>query len=182
MRLSVDDFGTGYSSLSRLLDLPLQELKIDRSFVTDIDGEGPGAAIVRSTIDLGHHSASRWWPRESETETTLAELRELGCDAVQGYHLLRPQPAAEVTVWLRQREAQESHPRPPISSSAMSKTLVVAEKPSVARDLASTLPGSFKQAKDKTHLETQDGPRTTSSPGRSGISSASRPRTSTTRS
>src|SRR5918995_1026952 len=89
VRLSVDDFGTGYSSLSRLLDLPLQELKIDRSFVTDIDDEGPGAAIVRSTMDLGHHLGLEVVAEGVETETTLAELRELGCDAVQGYHLLR---------------------------------------------------------------------------------------------
>ena len=110
--LSVDDFGTGYSSLSRLLDLPLQELKIDRSFVTDIDGEGPGAAIVRSTIDLGHHLGLEVVAEGVETETTLAELRELGCDAVQGYHLLRPKPAAEVTAWLRQRQAHRSQPAP----------------------------------------------------------------------
>ena len=112
VRLSVDDFGTGYSSLSRLLDLPLQELKIDRSFVTDIDGEGPGAAIVRSTIDLGHHLGLEVVAEGVETETTLAELRELGCDAVQGYHLLHPQPAADVTVWLRQRQANRTQPAP----------------------------------------------------------------------
>ena len=108
VRLSVDDFGTGYSALSRLLDLPIQELKIDRSFVTDIDGEGPGAAIVRSTIDLGHHLGLEVVAEGVETETTLAELRELGCDAVQGYHLLRPQPAEEVTAWLRQRQASRT--------------------------------------------------------------------------
>jgi EAL domain-containing protein (putative c-di-GMP-specific phosphodiesterase class I) len=112
VRLSVDDFGTGYSSLSRLVDLPLQELKIDRSFVMDIDGEGPGAAIVRSTIDLGHHLGLEVVAEGVETETTLAELRELGCDAVQGYHLLRPAAADEVTAWLRARRAQRSSPGP----------------------------------------------------------------------
>ena len=112
VRLSVDDFGTGYSSLSRLLDLPLQELKIDRSFVTDIDGEGPGAAIVRSTIDLGHHLGLEVVAEGVETETTLAELRELGCDAVQGYHLLRPQLAADVTAWLRRRQVHRTQPAP----------------------------------------------------------------------
>jgi diguanylate cyclase (GGDEF)-like protein len=112
VRLSVDDFGTGYSSLSRLLMLPLHELKIDRSFVTDIDGDGPGAAIVRSAVDLGHHLGLEVVAEGVETETTLAELRELGCDAVQGYHLLRPQPAGEVTEWLRARDAQRTPPAP----------------------------------------------------------------------
>jgi diguanylate cyclase (GGDEF)-like protein len=112
VRLSVDDFGTGYSSLSRLLMLPLHELKIDRSFVTDIDSEGPGAAIVRSAVDLGHHLGLEVVAEGVETETTLAELRELGCDAVQGYHLLRPQGAAEVTRWLRERAATRTQPAP----------------------------------------------------------------------
>jgi diguanylate cyclase (GGDEF)-like protein len=112
VRLSVDDFGTGYSSLSRLLVLPLHELKIDRSFVLDIDGEGPGAAIVRSAVDLGHHLGLEVVAEGVETETTLAELRELGCDAVQGYHLLRPQPAAQVTRWLRDRAAIRTLPAP----------------------------------------------------------------------
>ena len=105
VRLSVDDFGTGYSSLSRLLVLPLQELKIDRSFVMDIDTDGPGAAIVRSTIDMGHHLGLEVVAEGVETESTLVELRELGCDAVQGYHVLRPAPAAEVGLWLRERAA-----------------------------------------------------------------------------
>jgi len=112
VRLSVDDFGTGYSSLSRLLELPLHELKIDRSFVMDIDGEGPGAAIVRSTIDLGHHLGLEVVAEGVETEATLAELRELGCDAVQGYHLLRPGPADEVSAWLRERAAHRTPPPP----------------------------------------------------------------------
>jgi diguanylate cyclase (GGDEF)-like protein len=112
VRLSVDDFGTGYSSLSRLLVLPLHELKIDRSFVMEIDSEGPGAAIVRSAVDLGHHLGLEVVAEGVETETTLAELRELGCDAVQGYHLLRPQPAADVTRWLREREAFRTLPAP----------------------------------------------------------------------
>ena len=106
VRLSVDDFGTGYSSLSRLVTLPLQELKIDRSFVMDIDSDGPGAAIVRSTIDMGHHLGLDVVAEGVETATTFAELRELGCDAAQGFYVLRPQPAAEVGAWLRERAAR----------------------------------------------------------------------------
>jgi EAL domain-containing protein (putative c-di-GMP-specific phosphodiesterase class I) len=100
VRLSVDDFGTGYSSLSRLRDLPIHELKIDRSFVTDMDENGQGAAIVRSAIDLGHHLGLEVVAEGVETEETLGELRELGCDAAQGFLLLRPMVADAVTSWL----------------------------------------------------------------------------------
>jgi diguanylate cyclase (GGDEF)-like protein len=98
--ISVDDFGTGYSSLSRLRDLPINELKIDRSFVTDLDEDGQGAAIVRSVIDLGHHLGLEVVAEGVETADTLGELRELGCDAAQGFVLLRPMPADDVTSWL----------------------------------------------------------------------------------
>jgi diguanylate cyclase (GGDEF)-like protein len=98
--ISVDDFGTGYSSLSRLRDLPINELKIDRSFVTDLDEDGQGAAIVRSVIDLGHHLGLEVVAEGVETADTLLELRELGCDAAQGYVLLRPMPAEDITRWL----------------------------------------------------------------------------------
>jgi diguanylate cyclase (GGDEF)-like protein len=103
VRLSIDDFGTGYSSLARLLELPIQELKIDRSIVRDMERGDSGAAIVRSTIDLGHHLDLEVVAEGVESETTLRELRRLGCDAAQGYFLLRPQPAADVSAWLRER-------------------------------------------------------------------------------
>jgi diguanylate cyclase (GGDEF)-like protein len=101
VRLSVDDFGTGYSSLSRLRDLPLNELKIDRSFVTEMAEDGQGVAIVRSAIDLGHHLGLEVVAEGVERADTLEELRALGCDSAQGYLLLRPLPADEVTAWLR---------------------------------------------------------------------------------
>jgi diguanylate cyclase (GGDEF)-like protein len=100
VNISVDDFGTGYSSLSRLRDLPINELKIDRSFVTDLDEGGQGAAIVRSVIDLGHHLGLEVVAEGVETAQTLGELRELGCDAAQGFVLLRPAAAESVTAWL----------------------------------------------------------------------------------
>ena len=103
VRLSIDDFGTGYSSLARLLELPIQELKIDRSIVRDMESGASGTAIVRSTIDLGHHLDLEVVAEGVESETTLQELRRLGCDAAQGYVLLRPQPAADVSQWLRER-------------------------------------------------------------------------------
>ncbi len=111
VRISIDDFGTGYSSLGRLVELPIQELKIDRTFVMDLDGDGPGAAIVRSTIDLGHHLGLEVVAEGVETEEQLRELRTLGCDGAQGFHLLRPLPADEVAVWLHER-ARALGPRP----------------------------------------------------------------------
>ena len=115
VRIAIDDFGTGYSSLGRLVELPIQELKIDRSFVTDMDGDGPGAAIVRSTIDLGHHLGLEVVAEGVETEEQLRELRTLGCDGAQGFHLLRPLPADEVGAWLHARaQALGGRPAEPV--------------------------------------------------------------------
>jgi diguanylate cyclase (GGDEF)-like protein len=115
VRISIDDFGTGYSSLGRLVELPIQELKIDRTFVMDMDGDGPGAAIVRSTIDLGHHLGLEVVAEGVETEEQLRELRTLGCDGAQGFHLLRPLPADEVAAWLRDRaQALSGRPAEPV--------------------------------------------------------------------
>ena len=105
VRISVDDFGTGYSSLSRLRDLPINELKIDRSFVTEMAADGRGANIVRSAIDLGHHLGLSVVAEGVESPVTLEELRALGCDAAQGFLLLRPMSADGVTSWLRERSA-----------------------------------------------------------------------------
>ena len=69
----------------------------------DMDGDGPGAAIVRSTIDLGHHLGLEVVAEGVETEEQLRELRTLGCDGAQGFHLLRPLPADEVGAWLHER-------------------------------------------------------------------------------
>ncbi|MDH5540947.1 MAG: EAL domain-containing protein, partial [Rhizobacter sp.] len=91
--LSIDDFGTGYSSLSYLKSFPLDELKIDRSFIIDLPGAQGDLAIVRTVIDLGHRLGMHVIAEGVETEGQLACLRELGCETYQGYLFSRPVPA-----------------------------------------------------------------------------------------
>jgi diguanylate cyclase (GGDEF)-like protein len=90
--LSIDDFGTGYSSLAYLKQLPVKELKIDRSFVIGMERDNGDAKIVRSTIDLAHNLNLRVVAEGVENEVALTRLAELGCDVAQGYHLSRPLP------------------------------------------------------------------------------------------
>jgi diguanylate cyclase (GGDEF)-like protein len=96
VRVAVDDFGTGWSSLSYLQRLPVDELKIDRSFVATLGVEGPSMAIVGSLVSLAHGLGLTVVAEGVETEEQLAELRRLGCDSVQGYLLARPAPPAIV--------------------------------------------------------------------------------------
>jgi diguanylate cyclase (GGDEF)-like protein len=106
--LAIDDFGTGHSSLSYLSRLPVRELKIDRSFVLNIEDGDTDAVIVRSTIDLGHNLGLRVVAEGAENDTVLQWLSARGCDAVQGYAISRPLPAAGFAAWLERRDAE--HP------------------------------------------------------------------------
>ena len=103
--ISIDDYGTGYSSLGYLNDLPATELKIDRSFIDRLGTDPRTAAIVAGTVTLGHHLGLRLVAEGVEDEATLAAVRELGCDEVQGYVHSRPLPADALTAWVRDREA-----------------------------------------------------------------------------
>jgi diguanylate cyclase (GGDEF)-like protein len=100
-RISIDDYGTGYSSLAYLKRLPVNELKIDRSFVMGMVHDASDAVIVRSTIDLAHNMGLSVVAEGVEDEATLRRLRELGCDMVQGYHLSRPLAADDLVRWMR---------------------------------------------------------------------------------
>jgi len=111
IRLSIDDFGTGYSSLAYLRQLPIDEIKIDRSFVIGMEIEAGDAVIVRSTVDLGRNLGLDVVAEGVETVEIWDSLRELGCNTAQGYYLGRPMPAEEMLVWLRARETP-SDPEP----------------------------------------------------------------------
>ncbi len=100
-KLSIDDFGTGYSSLAYLKRLPVDELKIDKSFVMGMETDADDAIIVRSTIDLAHNLGLSVVAEGVETAAILERLRALGCDEVQGYHISRPMPAPAFMAWLR---------------------------------------------------------------------------------
>jgi diguanylate cyclase (GGDEF)-like protein len=97
--LSIDDFGTGYSSLTHLRDLPVTEIKIDRSFVAGTVSSVSDAAIVKSVIDLGHNLGLGVVAEGVETTQCLAALTALGCDVVQGYLLAPPMPAEQLESW-----------------------------------------------------------------------------------
>lgn len=104
VRIAIDDFGTGYSSLSYLRRLPVDEIKIDRSFVIDLTDTEDHAFIVRTIVDLGHNLGLRVAAEGVEDRATLDLLRAMGCDSAQGYYLGRPMPAAEVAGWVAAAE------------------------------------------------------------------------------
>jgi diguanylate cyclase (GGDEF)-like protein len=106
--IAIDDFGTGYSSLSQLQQLPVDEIKIDRSFVIGMETDGDDAILVRSVIELGRSLGLHVTAEGVESERVHRTLRELDCDYVQGYHIGRPMVAAECRRYLeanRQRLA-----------------------------------------------------------------------------
>jgi EAL domain-containing protein (putative c-di-GMP-specific phosphodiesterase class I) len=105
-RIAIDDFGTGYSSLSRLNRLPVSEIKVDKSFVTEMTTANT-QPIVAATIELAASLGQRVTAEGVEDRNTWDRLREMGCDSVQGYFLARPMPAAVCTEWLLARQRPE---------------------------------------------------------------------------
>ena len=102
VRFAIDDFGTGYSSLSQLRKLPVDELKIDRSFVSRAHIDADDASIVSSTIELGHNLGLKVVAEGVEEADTLLMLRALGCDYAQGYLISRPLAADAVREYVRE--------------------------------------------------------------------------------
>lgn len=99
VRVAIDDFGTGYSSMAYLQVLPLDELKVDQSFVCGLAIDRSNTALVQSAVDLGHSLGLVVVAEGVEDAAVLESLRRLGCDIAQGYHFSRPLPSAEFVAW-----------------------------------------------------------------------------------
>ena len=110
--LSLDDYGTGYSSLSYLKRLPIEELKIDRSFVMTMATKDNDAVIVRSTIELAHNLGLRVVAEGVEDEDAWNRLRSLGADVAQGYYLSRPLSNDRLLAWIYERTGASADVKP----------------------------------------------------------------------
>ncbi len=121
VRLSIDDFGTGYSSLGYLKKLPVDVIKVDKSFVMNMAADEDDTVIVRSTIDLAHNLGLTVVAEGVENRDVWERLVALGCDAVQGYYLSRPIPAVELTDWLS-RSSWRTDTHPPVTNGSPSPT------------------------------------------------------------
>ena len=109
VRLSIDDFGTGYSSLAHLSELPIYEIKIDRSFVEDMNKNPKHAQIVRAIIDLGHNLELNVTAEGVWTGEIKDMLESLGCDAIQGFYLSTPIAAEDMPGWLEKNQVSASY-------------------------------------------------------------------------
>ncbi|MCK4706823.1 MAG: EAL domain-containing protein [Gammaproteobacteria bacterium] len=104
IELSIDDFGTGFSSLSYLRQLPVSELKIDRSFIMEMLTQENDLKIVKTILHLAHDLNFKVVAEGIEDLATMQKLDELGCDNVQGYYMARPMPSDELEKWCVESE------------------------------------------------------------------------------
>lgn len=136
-RIALDDFGTGYASLENLRRLPVGEIKIDRSFVTNLESQGDDAAIVRATISLAEALGLDLVAEGVENDNVARLLDDYGCSVLQGYYIARPMPKAALLRWLEgmtaetTRRAPEGQPSPELSTrqAALSRCMRVASPP-----------------------------------------------------
>jgi len=126
VRLAIDDFGSGYASFSHLKELPVDVLKIDKSFVQNMGTNDEDDAIVRSTIELAHSLGLRVVAEGVESEEILERLAALGCDLAQGYCLSKPVPADQTSKWLRTAVRRDVAPSEPKKRSTRRSKSVAA--------------------------------------------------------
>ncbi|MBC8269505.1 MAG: EAL domain-containing protein [Rhodospirillaceae bacterium] len=105
LHVAMDDFGTGYSSLSYLKRFPIDTIKIDRSFVSDIDTSEDDAQIIKTIINMGQTLNRRIVAEGVETKEQLAILQQYECDEIQGYFFCRPKPADELTQFFKTHQS-----------------------------------------------------------------------------
>jgi EAL domain-containing protein (putative c-di-GMP-specific phosphodiesterase class I) len=103
LNLSIDDFGIGYSSLAYLKQLPVKELKIDKSFGLSLVNDGNSVVIVRSTIDMAHELGLNVVAEGVETSDAFKLLSNLGCDAIQGFYIAKPMPIEDMMQWMQNK-------------------------------------------------------------------------------
>ena len=129
--VSIDDFGTGFSSLAYLKKLPVKELKIDKSFVLNINDDENDALIVHSTIDLAHNLGLRVVAEGVENREIMEQLRLQGCDSIQGYYICRPLPPQKLYEWMTQHQGLHSigQQQPPASPSEQDEAAEPAWNP-----------------------------------------------------
>lgn len=119
--LSIDDFGTGFSSLSQLKKLPFDELKIDKSFILNLDKNEDDHVIVHSTIELGHNMGLKVVAEGVENDEAKRLLTELGCDMIQGYVLAKPMPLSDFSRWLSTYPAKNISANKPKTNQTASR-------------------------------------------------------------
>ncbi len=122
VKLSIDDYGTGYSSLSYIMKLPVQELKIDQSFISRMATDSEISTIVRSTIDLGHNLGLQVVAEGVEDAAVWNMLRSLGCDDAQGFYMSKPLDARALVQWIRDNAGTFASPPPPAPGEYASLT------------------------------------------------------------
>ena len=150
LRLSIDDFGTGYSSLAYLKELPVDELKIDRSFITHLATDSRDLAIVRSLVDLAKILHLEVVAEGVESLTAAAHLRAAGCDFLQGFGLGRPRPAGHGTALLTTQGAANtrSSDRPPPPAERSLNIVLADSNHRTGRSLARALGAAGHQVRN----------------------------------
>ena len=143
VHLSIDDFGTGYSSLAYLRKLPAEELKIDRSFVMDLETSADARAVVDAVIHLAHALGLKVVAEGVETERQRDVLTQLGCDELQGYLFAKPMSARALLLWASDDRERVTAFKP--SLFGQTRPMTPADAAEVVRSATSTVPQSTRQ-------------------------------------